>query len=192
MNNYLDYHKYLKKTSISGFIYRRLILYPIFRLILGKKYIDLGCGLGDLLGYSPNNSVGLDINPFNIQYAKDKGYKAKLIKDDGLLPLPDSSYASLICDNVIEHIEDPSQLILEIKRVLIPGGKVLIGVPQQKGYMRDPDHKVFYNEEKIRNLFCLKNNFILVSSFYLPIPVKFFGKYIKQQALYVYLESPHK
>ena len=47
----------------------------------------------------------------------------------------------MVLDNVIEHIQDPMPLLKECKRVLASKGNIIIGVPLEKGYERDPDHK---------------------------------------------------
>ena len=152
---------------------------------MGSKFIDLGCGLGLMLLFSPKKSIGLDVNKYNVQYIVSRKLNARLIGTDGIFPLEDSSYPSLICDNVIEHIDNPNFLIKEIKRVLTNNGNLLIGVPMERGYSRDSDHKVFYDIKKLQKLFCLKNNFQINYYFYFPFPLKFFGKILSQQTLYV-------
>ncbi len=189
MNKFLEYHIYLKKRSILGNFYKKFYLYPLLRLLLGKRYIDLGCGIGKMLEFSPKYSIGLDINEHNINYISKRKLNAKLILPNGKLPIEDSSYPSLICDNVIEHIEDPIFLINEIKRVLPKNGLLIIGVPMKKGYLRDPDHKVFYDINKLKKLFCEENKFSLNYYFYLPFPFSFLGKFISQQTLYISLKN---
>ncbi len=46
--------------------------------------------------------------------------------DGGVLPFADGSFDGLICENVIEHVPDPKQLVQEIHRVLKPGGRISI------------------------------------------------------------------
>lgn len=189
MTDYYSYHILLRSNSIRGILYRFFLLFPLQRLILGSKYVDLGCGLGSLLLFSPRNSIGLDVNEYNIKYITSKKLNALLIDSDGKFPLPESSYPAMICDNVIEHIKDPTYLIKEIKRVLINNGNLLIGVPMEKGFLRDADHKVFYDIKKIKRLFCKKNNFKLNYYFYFPLPFKFFGRFFSVQTLYISLSS---
>ena len=190
MTNFYNYHDYLRNgIRITGILYRFILLYPLQRLILGPKYVDLGCGLGFLLLFSPKKSIGLDVNEYNVKFITSKKLNALLINSNGEFPLPESSYPAMICDNVIEHIKDPTYLIKEIKRVLINNGNLLIGVPMEKGFSRDPDHKVFYDIKKIKKLFCERNNFKLNYYFYLPLPLKFFGRFISQQTLYISLSS---
>ena len=55
-------------------------------------------------------------------------------------------------DNVMEHIFDPQPLLIECRRVLKTKGVLIILVPGAKGYTRDPDHKVFYNFQKMNSI----------------------------------------
>lgn len=38
------------------------------------------------------------------------------------LPLPDGQFDFALCDNVLDHCEDPAQVLAEVRRVLRPGG----------------------------------------------------------------------
>ena len=184
MNFKKNYHQYLLKESILGFIYRRFFLFPILRLLTGPEFLDVGCGKGIMLNYGNSKSFGIDINEYNISYIKSKGKKALKINDDGIFPLKDNSFKVIICDQVLEHIENPSLLLSEMHRCLNLNGKLIIGVPQKKGFLRDSDHKIFYDIEKIYKLL-EKNNFRYKFHFYLPLPFKIFGNFISQQSLYI-------
>jgi len=183
MNKKLDYHKYLLRESLIGFLYRRLFLYPILRFITGPTFLDIGCGKGIMLNYGNKKSLGIDINNYNIEYLKSKGKNVLVIPKNGIFPLKEESFNVIICDQVLEHIEDPSTFLSEIYRCLKKDGKLIIGVPQIKGFKKDPDHKVFYNQDFLR---CkLKRyNFTYKYHFYLPFPLKIFGNFLTQQYMY--------
>tara|TARA_A100001011_G_C14213801_1_gene801101 strand:- start:750 stop:1340 length:591 start_codon:yes stop_codon:yes gene_type:complete len=189
-NNYLNYHKYLKSTSLLGKIYRKIFLYPFLSSFIKDNFIDVGCGLGDFLSFGSNGSLGLDVNEFNINYCKKRGLNAELIKD-GKFPVDDNSFSTINLDQVLEHINEPDILLKEINRCLKLGGLLIIGVPCESGYKRDPDHKVFYDLESIKILL-RKYNFNICNTFYCPLPFKFIGKIIPQQSLYVVSKLENK
>ena len=110
----------------------------------------------DFLENASKNSLGIDINPYNVEHCIKRNLNAKLIVDNKF-PVLDKSFDNIILDQVLEHIENPTSIINEIKRTLNPLGKLIIGLPCIKGYKRDPDHKVFYNQERI---FLLLKNMI--------------------------------
>ena len=49
--------------------------------------------------------------------------------DGSTFPFADSSFDSILCNQVLEHIFNPSQFISEIHRVLKPSGHLLLTVP---------------------------------------------------------------
>lgn len=142
-----QYFEYLQSRSFLGGIYRKYYLYPKLNRYLKGRLLDVGCGIGDMLVFRPN-SVGVDINPLDVQFCKQRGCEAYEMPVDKL-PFEDSSFDSVLLDNVLEHIVDPAPLLAEIKRVMRKDAVLLIGVPGVKGYSIDSDHKVFYDEPSL-------------------------------------------
>jgi SAM-dependent methyltransferase len=142
-----EYFLYLKNRSFLGCLYRKLYLYPRLIRLLKGRLLDIGCGIGDMLAFRPN-SVGVDVNPYNVDFCKNLGYEACIMTVDKL-PFEDSSYDSILLDNVLEHISDPIPLLKEIQRVIRPDGFLLVGVPGLRGQLSDSDHKVYYDESRL-------------------------------------------
>ena len=161
----------------------------ILKLVNGD-FLDVGCGLGDFLSFGSEKSLGLDINKFNTNFCKKRGLSAELIKN-GIFPIDDNSFSTIILDQVLEHLEDPNLLMEEITRTLNIRGKLLIGVPCKKGFRRDEDHKIFYDLKKIKEVL-KKYNFTVLKAFYYPLPLKIFGKFLSQQSLYVMCQLEKK
>jgi len=57
-----------------------------------------------------------------------------------------------VLDNVIEHVEGPQQILEECWRITRPQGGLVIAVPGARGFARDADHKVFYEEDDLSHL----------------------------------------
>jgi len=125
------------------------------------KYLDAGCGTGLLLRHLPKGSVGLDINPRNIEKAKKHAPKATLFEGDiEKMPFKDEDFSTVVCTEVIEHQPDPKPTVKEIKRVLRKGGVLIGSVPSDSPiwFLRflsstcprgEPFHKNFKKEELI-------------------------------------------
>ncbi len=87
-----------------------------------KKYgtdavtLDIGASGDDHRAYFPNRTR-LDINP-----SKD----TDVVGDAHHLPFQDDSFESVVCSEMLEHADNPPQVISEIHRVLQPGGQVVL------------------------------------------------------------------
>jgi SAM-dependent methyltransferase len=55
--------------------------------------------------------------------------KADVIADIAELPIEDGSLDAILCTEVLEHVRGPHRAAAELRRVLAPGGRVLITVP---------------------------------------------------------------
>ena len=175
-----EYFKYLKTRSKLGILYRKIYLYPKIKNSTKNKKLDLGCGIGDYLHYD-NKCIGLDINESCVDYCRSQGLNAYLMKIDEI-PFKDNSFDTVIMDNVLEHISDPSKILSEIERVLNVKGILIIGVPCEKGYQYDKDHKIFYEIKDLKKL--MSSRYQLVNYFYTPPFCFIFRKYLRQVALY--------
>jgi 2-polyprenyl-3-methyl-5-hydroxy-6-metoxy-1,4-benzoquinol methylase len=126
--------------------------------------------------------IGVDIDEENIKYCKSLNLNAKTMKVNQL-DFNENSFETVILDNVLEHIKDPNELLIAIKKVLKLNCKLIIGVPGTKGYAYDNDHKIFYDKEKLKNLL-KKYGFELEYDFYSPINNIYFDNKFRQFCLY--------
>ena len=182
-----EYFRYLKNRSLLGFVYRNLLLYPCLSKSLKGSTLDIGCGIGDMLGFRPN-TVGVDINPLNVAFCNELGHDAQIMTPD-VLPFGDTSFDSVLLDNVLEHIAEPTPLLAEIRRVLRPQGVVVIGVPGIRGQASDSDHKVFYDESAL-SLTAEKNNFRVVKVFHMPFGCSvYLSRHLRQYCIYSVWQS---
>lgn len=176
-----SYFSHLQRRSRVGWIYRRYWLYPALRSHLKGRILDVGCGLGDMLAYL-NDAVGVDINAQAVKWCADRGLNARLMEQD-ILPFATSTFSSVILDNVLEHIADPSSLLAEIRRVLRPHGVALVGVPGIRGFVYDPDHKVYYDERRLVDRLNVAG-FTHSATFFMPFKCEWLNNKIRQYCLY--------
>jgi glycosyltransferase involved in cell wall biosynthesis/predicted SAM-dependent methyltransferase len=178
---YKSYFAYLQTRSILGKLYRNFWLYPFIVKNIKGRALDIGCGIGDMINFR-SNTVGVDINTHAVDYCVKKGLDARVMTID-ILPFDSNAFDSVIMDHLLEHIENPSFILNEINRVLRKGGVLIIGVPGIKGFACDNDHKIFYNELKLKSLL---DDFGFVSNkiSYAPFKFKWFDKKLKQYTLY--------
>lgn len=54
---------------------------------------------------------------------------ADVVADIAQLPLADGELDAVVCTEVLEHVRNPAAALQELRRVLAPGGRILITVP---------------------------------------------------------------
>jgi SAM-dependent methyltransferase len=98
----------------------------------GERVLDLGCGAGAFLtvlrdvGAEP---VGAEIAEAAAQRARSTGVEVRLLEPDGSLPFGHGAFDLVWCSEVLEHIPDVGHALLEVRRVLERGGRLLATVP---------------------------------------------------------------
>jgi len=90
--------------------------------------LDVGCGSSRILGDLAAGSVGLDPNRDKLRHARRFG---RLLVQGGLpcLPFGDGTFPVVVCSQVIEHLPPDEGLWREFRRVLVPGGILVLGTP---------------------------------------------------------------
>jgi SAM-dependent methyltransferase len=73
------------------------------------------------------------------------GPSATALVFDEELPLFDSSIDRMLLVHALEHSENPRETLMEIWRVLSPGGRVVIVVPNRRGVWARFEHTPFGN-----------------------------------------------
>ena len=176
-----QYFDHLNITSWKGRLYRRYYLYPILNWHLIGKTLDIGCGLGSFLR-SRKGSLGIDVNPYCVDYCNNIGLQAFLCRKTPY-PFEDQEFDSVIFDNVIEHLDDPTYILEEIFRLLKYNGRLIIGVPTIAGYNSQADHRIFYDDSDLIQI-TKKHNLQFLKSFYMPIRSKYLETRMNAHCLY--------
>ena len=100
--------------------------------------LDYGCGAGEIVAAiraRGGQAFGVEIfyaGANSREVAQTRGLLDDAIREigtDGRIPFDDNSFDFVVCNQVFEHIEDLDPVILEISRVLKPGGRFLCLFP---------------------------------------------------------------
>ncbi len=125
-------------SSAQGQAYKRQVLADL-ELQVGLTVLDVGCGpgtdLSDLAdGVSATGTViGVDHDPAMLAAARElvgsrDGVELRL-GDAHALPLGDGSIDRARVDRVLQHVDDPAQVVRELRRVCRPGALVALAEP---------------------------------------------------------------
>lgn len=181
----IEYQEYLTQKYLPGrALYLKYIFYPaIFRLFKKNKnpYLDLGCGAGEFLNLCASkgiNSIGIDSNESLVSICRKKGLNAIVDNICDIKNLDNQKFDSIICDNVLEHIDEEGILLFfqNIRNHMSSQARLVCIVPGQKGFQKDPTHVTFVNHVLIKKALDI-NNLKLIRSFNHPIPMSFVNKY---------------
>lgn len=107
----------------------------------GARLVDLGSGRGEFLnGFA---RLGFDALGIDREFSSQRPFPEPVLRanlETGKLPLGSASVGVLFSKSVFEHIRDISHLLMECHRVLKPGGRMLVMVPDfvaQRDYFYD-------------------------------------------------------
>lgn len=100
-----------------------------------SKVLDVGCGDGVLTYLLRKEGVqasGLDYSHEAIAFAQEKTKGLDIDYQQGSayeLPYDDNTFDAVVSSDVIEHLQDVNAYLDEIKRVVKPGGIIVLSTP---------------------------------------------------------------
>ncbi len=98
-----------------------------------RRLLELGCGLGHLLGLLQDDfdCVGIDLIDYSIEQTKVNAPKAEAyqMSADDLSTFESGSFSAVVALHLVEHLPDPANTIQEVRRILEPGGLWLFATP---------------------------------------------------------------
>jgi SAM-dependent methyltransferase len=145
------------------FVGRRRILLQLLDRYVGRSHqderriLDVGCGTGTMLAYlaSYGKAQGVDVDEEAVGYCHERGLVDVQLGAAETLPFEDGSFDLVTALDVIEHLDDDAAALREMRRVLRPGGQVLVTVPAHRFMWGDQDevnmHKRRYVAVEIRD-----------------------------------------
>ena len=102
----------------------------------GIRLLDVGCGTGDYLRVmapmvAPGAAVGIDLSAELVKRAEllsrdDQPNVSYRVADVYDLPFADASFDRVTATQVMLHLADPWKALTQVRRVLVPGGRVSI------------------------------------------------------------------
>lgn len=132
---------------------------------VGGRLLEIGCGGGAMLELMANlgwSAEGVDFDQKAVAVARSRGLEVRLgsVEQQGYA---DNYFDAVTTSHLIEHVPDPRALLLEIKRILKPGGKLVVVTPngRSSGHalfrrrwrgLEPPRHLHIFNRDALRAL----------------------------------------
>jgi ubiquinone/menaquinone biosynthesis C-methylase UbiE len=96
--------------------------------------LDLGCGDGRLTpSLRARRIVGADVSDVALERARARLAEREIelvpLTPERALPFADNSFELVLLAETIEHVVDVQVLLSEVRRVLVPGGRVAVTTP---------------------------------------------------------------
>lgn len=130
----LDYYQKGVKNNILQRVWHTRKLSTVVKRIspAPKNILDVGCASGWFLfqlhkKFPKAKCFGVDIYGDAVTYGKKKYPSLSFsVADAHKLPYKAGTFDLVVCTEVLEHVEDPLHVVLEIKRVLKKNGQAVI------------------------------------------------------------------
>jgi SAM-dependent methyltransferase len=165
----------------------------------GGRLLELGCGLGHLLGLLQHDfqCVGVDLIDYSVEQTRRNAPLADAYQMDvdAIDQFDAGSFSAVVALHLVEHLPDPPATIRRVNRLLKPGGLWFFATPHPEYAFRrfkDRDTDAIGKDETHINVqepsvwrkWCEDNGFVVLKQFgdglwdvpYLPViskPVQF-------------------
>lgn len=128
----------------------------------GRRALDVGCREGEQSRWL--EACGYAVTSIDLEKRCDR---AEIVDADAPLPWADATFDLVWCSEVIEHLRDPAASIGEMRRVLAPGGAIVVTTPNSGAWffraaaaaglrpsrLQNPAHRHFFTLADVRTLF---------------------------------------
>ncbi|NMC34970.1 MAG: class I SAM-dependent methyltransferase [Veillonellaceae bacterium] len=196
IGRYYDSGDYIShEDSAKGTVNRIYILAREIMLRRKKKLIkkitglengsllDIGCGTGHFAGMMKKSGwdvTGIEPGTKAREYGIQK-FGIRVVHPSEISELPDRSFDCITLWHVMEHFHDPSGYAVEMRRLLKPGGKCIVALPNcnssDADFFREhwaawdvPRHLWHFNPDTFRR-FAEKEGFSIDKTMVLPLDV---------------------
>ncbi len=106
---------------------------------VGQRVLEVGCGIGNMTEYFVDRDllVGVDLLPASVELTRQRhtardnvlAHLGDITDTDLVSALKHYHFDTVLCLNVLEHIENDLLALRHMHEVLVPDGKLLLFVP---------------------------------------------------------------
>jgi 2-polyprenyl-3-methyl-5-hydroxy-6-metoxy-1,4-benzoquinol methylase len=130
------------------------------QLVAGRSTLDAGCGTGyglEILAQGGAAELtGVDLDPAAVAAARQRGERNGAVvtqADLQALEFSDDCFDVAVCFETIEHLAAPERGLAELRRVVRPGGTLIVSSPNPDVYPSGNEHHLHeFRPEELREL----------------------------------------
>ncbi|HWE30215.1 MAG TPA: methyltransferase domain-containing protein [Polyangia bacterium] len=100
----------------------------------GERLLEIGCGEGANLHHLRDDGAlrfGVDFSSEKASFARNATGAATVTADGALLPFADGGFDAVLIRDVLHHVPAPAAVLAEARRVLAPGGRLVLVEPNR-------------------------------------------------------------
>jgi SAM-dependent methyltransferase len=118
-----------------------------------SNLLDIGCGTAWLAEHFPHYT-GIDGSPAAVEAAVARGFNVTRGDLNEPLPFADATFDAAVLKDVLEHVDNPADLVGELRRVLRPGAVIYACSPDaQRWVWDDYTHRRPFTRKSFRKIF---------------------------------------
>jgi SAM-dependent methyltransferase len=101
------------------------------------RILDIGCATGSLLAWLRDRgwkTLGVEISGPQAEYGRQRrslDIRSLSLEENRF---PAGSFDVVLASHLLEHLNDPAALVMEVHRVLVPGGRFFVTTPNIAGF----------------------------------------------------------
>jgi SAM-dependent methyltransferase len=117
-------------------------VFSMYKDFVGKRVLDIGSGYGTFISFISDREYIAAVEPseecykyLKAEFSKNKNidiFKSDINAPELLSKVREKGIDTVICLNVLEHIEDDKKVVRNIRGIMKPGGKFILFVPALK------------------------------------------------------------
>jgi len=131
-------------------------IYNKFNIKDSLRILDIGCGPGHNLIHFNQDSVGIEINDYILDFGKSLGLNIIKANMEETLPVINGKFDLIWCTDFLVHMVSPFRFLFKIRDYLNDGNYLVIQIPKPSilGTHNSPEHFYAFNKETL--IFLLK------------------------------------
>jgi SAM-dependent methyltransferase len=134
------------RTSVQYAVRRPLVDWLRAQDVRGLRVLDVGCGERP---YEPLLARAIEVIGFDVPGNEH----ADLHGSVDAIPVDEGSFDVVLCLQVLEHVPDPAAAIRELRRVVRPGGRVLLSTHGVYPFHPNPEDLWRWTHQGLERLF---------------------------------------